>query len=373
MNIFKLRVRKQWQLNSKLFKSVADWTVLLYLLVPAVLFIYYLYRETVLKGEFGVFEVIPLPLVIFVLMLITSGGYIRSFIEPGDRVFLIQHHRQFRKLKALSLFYSIIKQGLKIGLLLGFFSVVYIFHYQQDISGLIDLSLLLLIANMVFTLIHLRFNRKLVQFLLNFIQIVLLTIFAVTLAEPISTVTYSVLYILLCFVYWIKYVRSTKHFDKQIDLEIQSTFKFQMMIFAASQELKSLKPSKLPVRSPYLFKDRIFKKDEDFILDLLSKTIIRHRKYVWGYIRLVTVIIGLSFALPLWADVILVGLAYIMLKSWIESLVFEIKSHSIFVIYKLEDQEWLQAGKTFSIYLAGFPVLFIVLIIVVTELVTYIL
>lgn len=362
---FKLRVRKQWQLNSKLFKSIADWTVLLYLLIPAVLFVYYLYRE--IKGEFGVFEVIPLPISIFLLLLITGGGYIRTFVEPGDQLFLIQHKGTFTRLKAYSLAYSIVKQALLIGASLLLFSVVHLHHYNQTIVGLIDLGILLLIANVVNTLLYLKFNQKFILFLMNLGQFILLTLMAVYIKWPVSTAIYTVLFILLCVFYWINYVKSTKYFDKQTDPEIQSYYKWQTMIFSASQELKSVKPSKLPVKSPFLFKNRIFKKNDDFLLDLLSKTILRHKKYIWGYLRLVLVIIGLTFALPLWTDVALVGIAYFMLKSWVESLVLEIKGHSIFVVYQVADSEWIQTEKILSKYLAVYPVVLIVLIIGLTE------
>lgn len=367
MENFKLRVRKQWQVNSKLFKSIADWTVLLYLLIPVSLFVYYLYRETVLKGEFGVFEVIPLSICIFILLLITSGGYIRTFVEPADRLFFIQHKGTFSELKAYSFIYSIVKQIVMVGVILLLFSVVYIQHYEQTLIGLIDLGLLLLIANVVNTFIHLKYSLKIIQFLLNLGQFIILTVIAVNLESPVSTGIYIIIFILLCFLYWVKYVRTTKYFDKQIDLEIQSYYKWQTMIFSASQELKSMKPSKSPVLSPFLFKERLFKRDQDYLLDLLSKTILRHKKYIWGYLRLVLVIIGLTFVLPLWADIVLAGVAYFMLKGWVESLVFEVRGHPIFVIYQVGDSEWLQAVKTLSRYLASYPILFIGLIIGLTE------
>jgi len=361
--MFRMRVLKQWKWNSKLFKSIADWTVLLYLLIPATVFLYYLYRETVLKGEFGVFEMIPFPICIFLLLIIASGGFIRTFVEPADRLFYIQHNIEFRKLKALSFFYSIVIKAIFIIIMLVLFSPVSILYYGQDIVRLLEIGNLLLISYVVNTFIHLKFNRKIVQFLLSLGVVILLTILAVSFSGPISLAINFVFFILLCVLYWVKYGRTTKHFDKQIDLEIQAYNRMQSMIFTASPELKSMKPSKLPVREPILFKNRLFKKNEDYLMELLGKTLLRHRKYIWGYIRLVLVIIGLIFALPLWAEIALAGVTFFMLKGWVQTVVFEIKSHSIFVVYQVEDLDWLQVEKRFSRYLATYPTILIVMII----------
>ena len=70
------------------------------------------------------------------------------------------------------------------------------------------------------------------------------------------------------------------------------------------------------------------------------KTIIRNKRYRWGYVRLVAITIPLYLVLPFWADVLLLGFSYFMLTGWLESVMHEVKGHAIFNVLKLQDEQW---------------------------------
>ena len=107
------------------------------------------------------------------------------------------------------------------------------------------------------------------------------------------------------------------------------------------------------VKAPRFLKGRLFKHAAS---ELLLKTIIRNKRYRWGYIRLVAITIPLYLALPFWADVLLLGFSYFMLTGWLESVMYEVKGHAVFAVLKLQDEQWnASLKKTKAIFVV--PVL----------------
>ena len=107
------------------------------------------------------------------------------------------------------------------------------------------------------------------------------------------------------------------------------------------------------VKAPRFLTGRLFKHAAS---ELLVKTVIRNKRYRWDYVRLVAMTIPLYLALPLWADVLLLGFSYFMLTGWLESVMHEVKGHPVFTVLKLQDEQWnASLKKTKAVFVA--PVL----------------
>lgn len=94
---FYKRLRHELERKWKSIRSVTDWTVALYIIIPALIFmgIYYrsLWTETLSMEETVYFG---LGLLAFYLVTYSRG--VRSFFEQADSLFLISYPTHMRKL-----------------------------------------------------------------------------------------------------------------------------------------------------------------------------------------------------------------------------------------------------------------------------------
>lgn len=111
--LFFFRLKRNVKEQVKAWNSVLDWTVLLYILIPAVLIFGGLYRELWLKTPdwaAGVPWFLLLSIVLF--LIIAFGGRIRIFVDEADRLFLLQQPRWLKLLKRYGMIYSFLMQAL---------------------------------------------------------------------------------------------------------------------------------------------------------------------------------------------------------------------------------------------------------------------
>lgn len=93
--MFTKRLYRSFQFNFKLFKSITDWTVLLYLVVPSVIISFFLYRD--IAGNFQVMEIQPISLLLlfFGISFFLVKPSLRLFIYDADLLFYKQQGKKF--------------------------------------------------------------------------------------------------------------------------------------------------------------------------------------------------------------------------------------------------------------------------------------
>ena len=358
MTLFKERVEQQWKFHFKMFRSIADWTTYIYLIIPSMLFLFYLYKETILQGEYGFITYISAPFFVFLLLSIARIGYLRTFVAAADRLFLIQHQRSFSQLKRYAFLYSVISQSLYITFFLLILSPVLQYHYHFAILGMIQLACSMVLQFLLSKLIDFKSIHKWIKFI---IQLLITAILAsMVLYTNLFIVSLTVVFIVASVVYYEKrHIRSTMYFDRQVNAEREAYFRWQGRIFIVSPELKSMEPAKHTLKAPRFLKGRLFTKSNDAIAELMLKTLVRDKRYRWGYVRLVVVTIPVYVALPLWGDVLCIITTYFMLNSWLQSVMNEIKAHAIFNVIQVQEEVWNVSLQTIKNYFVNYVLIFI--------------
>lgn len=110
--LFLIRLKNNGKEQFRVWNSVLDWTVWLYLVIPGLVIFGGLYRELWQRVPEWATEVpwtALYPIVIFVLM---AFGRIRTYVEEADRLFLLQRPRWLQTLKRYGMFYSFVMQAL---------------------------------------------------------------------------------------------------------------------------------------------------------------------------------------------------------------------------------------------------------------------
>ena len=362
MTLFKERVAQQWKFHLKTFRSIADWTTYVYLIIPSMLFLFYLYKETILKGEYGFITYISAPMFIFFLMFVARGGYLRTFIVAADRLFLMQHEQVFRKLKRNGFMYSIVFQGLFITLSLLILSPVLLYHYHLTTLGIVQLVCSMILQFLLCKLIDFNDIHKWVKFIIKLLITAILT--SIVLYSNLFVVSLTVAFIVVCVFYYEKrHIRSNKYFERQVNEDREAYFRWQGRVFIVSPELKSMEPAKHTLKAPRFLKGRLFTKSNDPIAEFMLKSLVRDKRYRWGYVRLIVVTIPLYFILPLWGNIVLIIVSYFMLNSWLQSVMNEIKGHAIFRVIQVHDEVWNVSYKRLKNYFVNYVLIFISVIV----------
>lgn len=105
---FYKRLRYEWQRKWKSIRSVTDWTVALYIIIPAVIFSGIYYRSLWTR-ELTVEEPAYFLIGLFVFFFATYSRGMRSFFEQADSLFLIQHPVHMQKLIKCGMIYTCIR------------------------------------------------------------------------------------------------------------------------------------------------------------------------------------------------------------------------------------------------------------------------
>ncbi|MEY8347184.1 ABC transporter permease [Bacillus cereus] len=105
---FYRRLRHELQRKWKSIRSVTDWTIALYVIVPALIFSGIYYRSLWTR-ELSAEEPIYFLLGLFMFFFSTYSRGVRSFLEQADSLFLIQYPVHIQKLMKYGMVYTCIR------------------------------------------------------------------------------------------------------------------------------------------------------------------------------------------------------------------------------------------------------------------------
>ncbi len=301
--MFKRRLLQEMKTAYQYWKSLVDWVTLLYLTIPTTLFGYYFLRETVFQKEYGVLELLPSYIVVAALVVITSVLSNRYFIEFADRLFFIQHKKNFYFVKLYAFFLSYIKNVLVLTVL---YSLLY--PYFKEIKGfetwqLVQLALALLLG------LILSEGARYLQ--IGWQRVIATGILLMLLTGSVYTGSYIVLITAGLFVlsgyYFMKtLIFSMKNFEKQSELEFEASTKIQSMMLKMNPQFAGIKPEIFKRKRPMLWKKLYAKSPVGVISELVLKSFWRRKKLVMTYFQFTSITIALNIIFPVWAAFILI-------------------------------------------------------------------
>ncbi|MCC2461226.1 ABC transporter permease [Bacillus mobilis] len=105
---FYKRLRHELGRKWKSIRSITDWTVALYIIIPALIFIGIYYRSLWIE-ELSMGETVYFGLGLLVFYVITYSRGVRSFFEQADSLFLISYPAHMQKLMQYGMTYTFIR------------------------------------------------------------------------------------------------------------------------------------------------------------------------------------------------------------------------------------------------------------------------
>lgn len=329
--LFSIRLKQEILYQWKVFRTITDWTIIVYILLPFLGFLSYQYFAW-WKGAPIWAVYLPKEVFIILFYFFCWQGQIRTFVEEGDQLYLLQKRKLVLGLKYWTKLYSLSIYLISFLILFLFISPILLVHYKINLE-LLSLFFLFFCSCKVFILLTKQFLQRILsgwtKLFYFFILFSGIGIFMYSFSrfgvqgEPVFLFIGIILLGGLSVFVNYCYNKSASSFLKDVLLDQQEKLKFIKYIFIFSEAVE--KESKIQRKEPWLFQNskRIFKKrtKENHIRELYIKVMLRNPKFIKLYLQMILVTIAVILLLPpIWMKILLyLGFIYI-LNMWLEGI-----------------------------------------------------
>lgn len=341
MPLFRERLKRQWHSYKKLFLSVVDITIALYVAAFGAAALYYFITETVANGQYGLIRIIPVAFYIWLALCVGSSLYIRNFHEPADRLFTM-HHSHFTDVKRQSLYYSLMINSFITALLVAvtsFFTAV-VHHETLWLSAALFICVYAL--SLSFHILALLLQRA---WLLLCIRIGIAVGFTyLLLVSPLLSILVSSLVFVCAFTYYKRIlIRTNRFFTPLLQQEQTFAFRWERRIFMVNPDLQQYNEAPINQKKPRVFRKRYSTTVSGALVELCFKTLWRRPSYLNTYIRFVIIVFPVLFILPTWGSYLLIIILWVGLSHFSESMITKLQQEPIFTLLHYDETMWFHA------------------------------
>ncbi|MBD8067814.1 ABC transporter permease [Bacillus sp. PS06] len=326
--LFSNRLLKDLKFQFSVFKTIADWTIWLYLIIPSIVIFIFIYRSWWYDIPSWI-EGFPLFTLFFILYLLSWNGHIRTYLEEADKVFLIKRYESIWMLKKWGYSYSLINQSIRTTAIIFILLPFLLYYYSLDWHRII--SLLLFFISLKVSLMLVKYYLRKIESrwkkigvgILVFMSYSWFTHFIYTMFDNgLLLVVYISAWTLLFLSIYLSLttIRKVSSLDYEIEMEQERKTSIIKAIFMAAPEIE--KPHVSKRTKPFLFRKskRILKKrtPANGFIEVFIKIFIRNYSYVSGYLVLINTTTA-AFVLipPIWFRIFLFLVFLLMMNSWL--------------------------------------------------------
>ncbi|WP_181350167.1 ABC transporter permease [Thalassobacillus sp. CUG 92003] len=366
--ILQQRLTTEFRFQLNVLRSVVDWVVLLYIVVPFLTLAAFFYVDAWQNVSLYWSDSIPFFALLIVLLILSVGGNFRTHLLEADVIFLIHLKSVYYKLKQYSFLVSAIKIGFSMALKIMCLAPILVHIYD---FSMLDTSILALEASMfqflVMTIRRIYRNTYVRGLMISgaAVSVVLLVLFVPSVPGLfVSLVGLGI----ICYYHAFVMTRTTSRFYEEVAIEDYERFRYIRLILAYSTEVEK-SGGKQASHPAFVFRrsSPIFKtpSKENGLTTLVLKAFLRNKSMVSMYAQLMGLTIGAIMITPLWYKwLVLIGFSFFM-NSWLKATFTKLLSNPFFHVVpydkQITDPVWAQFKK--MIYLSSFFVMAIVAIV----------
>lgn len=354
---------KRWLDNARFqvraWRMGIDWTVLLYIVIPAISFVVYVYRSWWIAPPVWMTQ-LPFPGFLLLIYIYTWIGSLRMFLEEADQLFLLQKRSFYLSFRRLGIFYSLGKSLFGVIFIL-ILSLPYLTLQTTSIGEILFLFLMLALWKMVFLLVkHSLFLLVARRFIQSFILAVLffisLPIYFFGFARSSLAATLTIILGLcaaIALLFRLK-AMAVSHFHEEVVKEVETRYKVVSLFLMRSgtvdvQKSKQRRRPSVFRRSNQWFKNRNL---PNVVFEHFVKAWLRKWQNIFDYIRFFSISIVALLLFPTgWNKLILLIVMFLfhqMVKH--EWLAYE--QSSFFQLYAREKEAYrLAEQRMYSVFL----------------------
>ncbi|MCU5705735.1 ABC transporter permease [Bacillus wiedmannii] len=313
-------VRRKW----KSIRSITDWTVALYIIIPALIFMGIYYRSLWIE-ELSMEETVYFGLGLFAFYVITYSRGVRSFFEQADSLFLISYPAHMQKLIQYGMTYTFIRIAITNVIV-----VVAMLPVLMKSIGVTKIQVVLFwlfftvfrfLLSLLTRFIHVRVGKRwLLWIIKNVMFSISLTFFGVSLLLIYKNPFYSILSIglaVLLIIVLIKEKLNYKNcFFKEVEKEKEESMRWTSGIMQVGGH--TAKPSSSN-KKPWMFprsKKFLGKKKESRIVESFLKEFFRTSSARIFYIQILCISTVSIIMSPRWIAAIILAFTLVAISRY---------------------------------------------------------
>ncbi|MED0982490.1 ABC transporter permease [Bacillus paramycoides] len=321
---FNKRLRHELQRKWKSICSVADWTVALYIIIPALIFMGIYYRSLWMK-ELSMEETVYFGLGLLAFYFVTFSRGVRSFFEQADSLFLISYPNHMQRLMKFGMIYTFIRIAIT--------NVIVVFIMLPLLMKSMGATIIQIVLFWIFLTVF----RFMLSLLMRFINVCVgkrwvlwiiknvlfsfgLIFFGISLFFIYKNPLFSILFIGLAALLIVVLVKEKMHyknyFFKEVEKEKEESMRWTRGIMQVGGH--AAKPSSSN-KKPWMFphsKKILGKKADSRIIESFLKEFLRTSSALMFYVQIVLISSVSIIVTPRWITAIILVFALLAIAHY---------------------------------------------------------
>jgi ABC-2 type transport system permease protein len=326
------RLSAEWKYQYSVFKSIADWTIILYVAVPAAFISFFIYRSWWTEMPEWI-SMVPAVFLFLPGYIASWGGHYRTFILEADKVFLIKNRKLYFGLKKRAFFYSLLAGACQAALIAILLLPFLMGHYGFTMAHAVSYFLFFFSCRVFIMWLKQKLRKiegKFLRILSNLGSFVLLSwvvqlIFGLWIGGNLLLFNMSAILLLALGIFlYSRILPKTSTFDSEAAFEREERVKYTGLIFQLSYEVEMPSPSTAR-KKPFLFRHskRIFKNRtvSAGFLEVFIKVFLRSPSYWANYLKIISpAVAAIVIIPPIWLKTLIAIGFLIMMFSWLQMI-----------------------------------------------------
>ncbi|MBS4195082.1 ABC transporter permease [Lederbergia citri] len=366
------RISQNWKQQFAVVKRVVDWTVLVYLVIPAIVISFFVYRSWWVQIPDWM-TLLPFPAIFILFFLLLWSDHFLTYVREADQIFLRKKETLFLGMKRGGIIYSYAFQLLLAVTICSLIAPLWFIQFGLHMGQLVVLAAMWVSMKWLIMGVKGRLNvelrgwRSLLRGIPLFIgaAIIWMWCYKAFINENFVLILALILINTIVSAWFIRRRFNSVHtFEQDLAIEELEKNKYIEIIFGLSMDMEKM-PKPVPVRkSPRLYSksNRIFKNrtPKNGFIELFIKATTRNTEYIIGYFQIMGVTSAATVMLPpLWLKITMAIIGTVFLLTWLGSVWYKVVGSHSFTKKYASEEAYFEGKKVVKTILV-LPFLFII-------------
>lgn len=354
--LFFRRLVSEFQYQRRVLKTIVDWSIMLYLAIPAAIIIPFVYADVWRNIHIYWNAQIPFSIVLLLLLILSGYGTLRTGLLDADLLFLIQRRKAIRQLKCDSFIYSMFVLILIECLLLAAALPVLIGIYQFTVQKIFSLMLLVSAFKLTVMTVKKSVDQVIIRWLLRFLGFSLTGTLLINAFPMLWAIFGGTAWAVLLWLN-VRGFSKINRWAKDLETEYDAHTRLIRLILRYTNEIpkprasRRKKPLLLFRKSGRFFKER---SEANGLLEFLLKSVFRNKVHLSLYYKLIGITCLAVLFLPVGLKWAVCVLFIWFMNRWLRTLFRDISVNDFFIIVPYHSESAEKACLRFQKWL-GIP------------------
>ncbi len=300
--LFLLRLVQDFQHKRKLWRLGVDWTVWVYIIIPALLLGVYFYVNF-WRGNYEWAYYIEESFIPILLLILSMSGTVKAYLKEADILFVWQSEHLVKDLQKYSFAYFCLSTIVSSLVQFTFILPLLVVYLDWQMSDVVNIFLFIVVFRILFTLIKRELNVRLGKWAFRFSMLLVIGISGLLLNFLVPLLTDVILTLIVTIATLIIITLLNQHvskkkqrFYREVEIEVEKQAKSVQLLFSqlsiiGGPEFLTQKVKNSSRKRPFLFRKsgKIFRdfSAKNSYMEIFMKSLLRNPSWLSSYFRFV--------------------------------------------------------------------------------------